>query len=79
MNDIGVFQEEIADSREVDFLKASHAVYQEKSCINLHLRNVMPYPVNIDINNPTDDVQRFFDIAKLPLSQGADEAQKDRL
>ena len=71
MNDIGIFQEEIADSREVDFFKASHSFVQERSCISLHLRNTMPYPVNIDLTNPTDDIQRFFDITKLPLSQGA--------
>lgn len=29
----------------------------------------MPYPVNIDLNNPQDDVQRLFDIKKLPLTQ----------
>jgi hypothetical protein len=48
MNDIFPLEEELIDSREVDFMRASYNIVGDKQCIDLTLRNSMSYPIEVN-------------------------------
>lgn len=68
---INTLDEDISDSREVEFSKAEFAEIEGKRCIQMTLRNTMPYMVDIDLdsfsNNQRGEYYKKFDLKKISL------------
>jgi hypothetical protein len=68
MNDITTLEDDINDSREVQFI-SSEFMYKSGSskCMIMTVRNLMNYPVEVDPNRNDNPAIRNYDIEKKTL------------
>lgn len=70
MGDLAALEDDIADSREVEFMRAE---FDEKTkCINMTLRNAMNYPVQLD-QDAEDTNMRSYKLYKQSLNIHSEE------
>ena len=73
--DVNTLEEDIADSREVEFMRAQYVEVEGKRCLLMTLRNTMPYQIDVEIDSssPTvsqnSDYYKRFDLKKLSIEK----------
>jgi hypothetical protein len=73
--DVNTLEEDIADSREVEFMRAQYVELEGQRCIQMTLRNTMPYQIDIEIDSSSrtvshnSDYFKRFDLKKLSIER----------
>ena len=67
MNDINTLEDDINDSREVQFTNSDFKYKGSQKCMIMTVRNLMNYPVEVDPERNENPAIRKYDIEKKTL------------